>query len=158
MRPLLVVVIAVVTLGGVKWFIDSYDPPGANENPLQMIEASGDYSVELTTTFDAGPDEFSLDDVGDAPSLLVQLNGEEIFRKMGTLTAAETPLTLDEVSGVVVGQNEFFVQASPADVDSPQPRSVRVRILQDGIAVATATLWPELGDIVQGTLGLEVRP
>ena len=150
MRPLLVAVIAVGVLGGVKWFLDSYQPPGAGANRgAQLIEATGDYAVELTLTFDVGPDEFSLEDEADAPSLLVQQNGKELMKRTEIVSAADSPLVIESVEGVVEGANEFYVQASPSEIDSLQPRSVRVRVLRDGSSVATETLWPDLGDVVQ---------
>ena len=156
MRPALVAVLALVILGGVKWFLDSHAPVAGNGSPVaQLISASGEYSVELTMTFDVGPDEFSLDDAGDAPTLLLQLNGKELLKRTDTVAATDSPIVLEKVD-VAVGKNEFFIQASPSEMDELKPRSIRVRVLQDGTVVANETIWPEAGDVLQGTVALEV--
>lgn len=154
MRPFLVIFLAIAVLGGTKWFIDS-DPPVQDGPGLQLIQAPGDFAVEITISFDAGPDEFSLDTT-DAPSLLLQLNGNELLRRTDTISAEASPLRIPSVDGIVVGRNEFYVEVSPADTSSIQPRAVRVRILRDGTPVAKETLWPETGDVVQGTVALDV--
>ena len=154
MRPFLVVLLTVAVLGGTKWFIDSHQP--VDDGPsLQLIQAPGDFTVEVTLSFDAGPDEFSLDET-DAPSLLLQLNGVEVLRRADTIPAEESPLRIQSVDGLVVGRNEFYLEVSPADTSSIQPRAVRVRVFKDGTPIAKETLWPEPGDVIQGTIALEV--
>ena len=153
MRPTLVVVLACVILGGVKWFLDAHSPISPARRQAEIVAASGEYTVELTTTFDAGPDEFGLDDVSSSPSLLVQLDGEEIMNRADTVLASDTPIIAR--ANVIVGVNEFFVQASPLTSDLA-PRSIRIRILRDGNPIADETIWPEPGDILQGTVSLEV--
>lgn len=157
MRPMSVVILAFVILGGVQWFLSSHSPASQNDQRgATLIQADDEFAVQLTLTFDVGPDEFSLNDVADAPSLLVQLNGNEVFRKSETIAATESPILIPSVPGVVVGQNEFYVQASPSEIDVAQARAVRVSVLRGGNVVATETLWPEIGDVVQGTVQLEV--
>lgn len=153
MRPVLVIVLACVILGGVKWFLDAHPPVAASVQQAEIVPAKGEYTVELTTTFDIGPDEFGLDDTSSVPSLLVQLNGEEVTHRADTIRASDSPFVFP--AKVVIGVNEFFVQASPLSSELV-PRSVRIRILRDGNALADETLWPEPGDIVQGTVSLEV--
>lgn len=157
MRLVLVAVLTIGLLVGTKWFLGANASQHNHDHAgVLLIQASGEYTVDVTLTFDAGPDEFSLEDVGDAPSLVVQMNGGEVLRRTETILAAESPLQIPAIEGVIVGTNEFFVQASPSDMSSLQPLSARVRIQRDGNVVADQTIWSEGGDILQGTVSLEV--
>jgi len=156
MRPLIAIIIAVGILGGVKLFIDSEPVRQAYDHTqFQAAGAAEHYDVELTLTFDAGPDEFSLSSDGDAPSILLQLNGKELLKRTDAVAAEDSPIVMHNGEGVSVGAYEVYVPASPSEGDF-KPRSLRLRILQAGNVVAEETLWPELGAIVQGTLAMEV--
>ena len=156
MRPLFAIIIAVCILGGVKLFIDSEPTRDTRDHVhFQADQSTKNYDVELTLTFDAGPDEFSLSSDGDAPSVLLQLNGKEVLKRTDTVAATDSPIVLQNVDGVTVGINEFYVQASPTE-DDLKPRSLRIRILQGGNVVAEEALWPEASAIVQGTVSMEV--
>ena len=158
MRPLMVIVLTITLFGGMKWFLHkSAVSSGEHSHAgVQLIQASGAYGIDLSITFDAGPDEFALSDVSDAPSLLVQMNGEEVLRRTDTVSADQSPIQIPSVKGVVVGTNEFFIQASPSDMSSLTPGSARIRITRDGHVVSDKTIWSEAGEILQGTAVLEV--
>lgn len=159
MRPLIVVILAVLVLSGTKWLIDfnAAASAGRQHGELQLIQAPGETYIEVTMTFDVGPDEFALDLV-DAPSLLVNMNGREVLLRTDSISAFESPIVVGPIEGVIVGINEFFVQASPSSLDELKPRAIRVRIIRDGNTMADKSIWPALGDIVQGTVSLEVKP
>ena len=141
----------------MNWFLGlNAKPTNHSHGKFEVIGAPGEYAIELTLPFDAGPDEFSLEDTGDAPSLLVQMNGAEIVRRQETVSAGESPIRLDNIDGVVVGTNEFYIQATPSDLADLKPKCARIEILRDGASVADKTLWSEPGDILQGTVRLEV--
>ena len=155
MRPALVLFVTGAIFGSLHLFLKL--DRGANTADVREIalETTGQaYDVELTLTFAAGPDAFSLGDESDAPSLLVLLNGQPVLRRTDVLPANVSPLLIEDVPGVFVGRNEFFVQASPTD--SNVRAAVRVRILRGGNPVADETMWPEFGGLVQGTISLEV--
>lgn len=157
MRPVLVIVLATAILGGMQVFLNANRPVAADQHEgLKLIQASGEYAVDVTLTFEAGPDEFAIDAAGDAPSLLVQMNGNELLRRTDTISTDESPIQILGIEGVVVGKNEFFVQASPSDQSSLAAMSARIRITQDGNPVADETIWADGGDILQGTVQLEV--
>ena len=156
MRPIFVLLMSIGLLFGMNWFL-GLNPAGSGHShrELQVIEAPGEYAVDLTISFDAGQDEFALDVSEDATSLLVQMNGKEVVRRSGEVYANESPIRVESIEGVTVGTNEFFVQAAPIDLASGA-NCVRVRILRDDAVVATETIWSEPGEIVQGTVRLEV--
>lgn len=157
MRPLSVLLLSIALLLGMNWFL-GLNPAGDHAHAhreLQVIEAPGDFAVDLTVSFDAGPDEFALDLSDDSPSLILQLNGKEIMSRSGSVSASESPFRIDSVEGISIGANDFFIQASPKNLASAG-NCVRVRVLRDNAAVADKTIWSVQGEIVQGTVRLEV--
>lgn len=159
MRPIIVVIFAVVILGGVDLFLRSHAAPdsGLPSPDAMVIAATGEFEIELTLTCDLGADAFSLDDVSDAPSLLMRLNGQELVSRTDHVAASETPLRIGPVEGMTAGVNELYVQASPTELDIDRPCSIRIRVMQDGSAVAEKSIWPVAGSIVQDTLLVEVN-
>ena len=155
MRPLLVVVLAVVILSCMQLFmqLQSAGMGHTHEGP-QLIQASGEFRAEVILTFDAGPDEFSLDNVADAASVLVQLAGMEILRETGVVRG-DVPIVISLIEGLVPGKNEFYVQASPKD-ERQLYRAVGVRVFRDDTLLAEKTLLSEPGATVQGTITVEV--
>lgn len=154
MRPLLVLLLAVVVLGGMQWFMNSQTPATNQEQPgAQIIAAPGEFNIELLMTFDAGPDEFSLEET-DAPSLLVQLGGKEIFRSSEEILG-DAPIVISNVEGLRAGGNHIYVEASPKD-DQLVYRAVHVRVLRDDTPLMEQTLIADPGALVQGTINVEI--
>jgi hypothetical protein len=153
MRPLLAFAVVIVILGGLQLYM-TFRPQARREAARAEVQAAGQFAVEITLTFDAGPDEFALD-VSDAPSLFVQLRGHDLLRRSDPIEAG-SQINVESVDGIVVGANEFFVQATPQDTTANVARAVRVRILRDGQPLADDTLWAEPGDVVQGAVVVDV--
>ena len=154
MRPLSAIAVVILILGGVQFYM-SQRPTVVRQDADEEVQAGGEFSLDITLTFDAGPDAFALD-VNDAPSLLVLFRGNELIRETELVSAGEV-VTVEKIDNVVNGQNEFFVQASPADSDSLLARALRIRILRDERVVSETTLWSEPGETIHGTLLLEIN-
>jgi hypothetical protein len=154
MRPFLALLTVGLILGGLQLYL-LVRPQRASGVALQAERAAaGTFTVEVTLTFDAGPDEFALDSTL-ASSLLVQLRGQDLLRSSEPIAAGQQ-IKLDAVVGVVTGNNEFYVQATPKDGTAQIARAIRVRILRNGTALADQTLWAEPGELVQGAIIVEV--
>jgi hypothetical protein len=107
--------------------------------PATIVEktAEGKFDVELTLTFDAGADAFSL----GGESLVVSFRDRKLIEKTEPI-AAGTPLVIRDVQGIVAassgessddasstdassaddaasaaGRNEFYIKATPAEPD-----------------------------------------
>jgi hypothetical protein len=154
MRPLLALIVAGAILGGLQLYMRTRPQPAGRQAGVAEHMAEGHFSVELTLTFDAGPDAFAVD-LADAAALLVRLRGREILRRSEAIAAGQQ-LRVDDVAGVVSGHNEFYVQATPRDAVAAVSRAVRVRILRDGHPIADQTLWAEPGEVVQGAIVVDV--
>jgi hypothetical protein len=155
MRPLLALVVVGVILGGLQLYM-MFRPQSRRGAFRPEVTAAGRFDVEVTLTFDAGPDAFALDTTS-APSLLVQLRGRDVLRRTEPIGAG-SQIVAESVAGIVVGANEFFVQATPQDTTALAARAVRVRVLRDGHPLSDASLWSEPGDVVQGSIVVDVPP
>ena len=145
-RPLAALAVVVVIVGGVWLYFNSWE----GVEPSHYVEqpARGVFSLEITLTFEAGPDPFSLE-ATDAPSLLVTLGSREVLRVTEPIAPGE-PILVENVTGLVEKENEFFLVASPADAAALQSHAVRVRVLRDGDPIGEASLWSEPGQPVEG--------
>lgn len=155
MRPFFAILVVVTILGGMQAYMTYRPRPQAASAVIQETSARGSFSVEVTPSFDAGPDQFALE-LDDAPSLIVQFRGKEILSHRDAIDAG-TAVTVDDVSGLVVGGNEFFVRATPATLNDIS-LAIRIRILRDGSPLADQTLWSEPGEAPQGTVVIDVPP
>ncbi|MEK6233249.1 MAG: hypothetical protein N2C14_00905 [Planctomycetales bacterium] len=141
MRLLLVLLINATVLGGLAAYMNLRPGRVARQVVFQEEKAAGAYSVEVTTTFSAQPDPFSLPSAEEEPppSLLIRFRGRDVLRLTDEVPAGQ-PIRLS-VDGIVVGDNEFYVAASPPLDQADQAHAVRVKILRDGRQVAERTLW-----------------
>ena len=150
MRPILAILVAVTILGGLSLYMSVRRSAWAGRSTPVIEIAPGRFDVEVTLTFEAGPDPFALS-ATDAPSLSVLLAGTELLRETDTIESGKRQ-TIQDVQGLEVGTNEFLVQANPADTSGDLSRALRVRILRDLIPVADQTIWSEPGQRVEGVI------
>lgn len=127
-------------------------PPSA-ASTVEAPPALGKFSVVLTLSFDAARDEFALP---DDPALVVSVGGHDLFRREDCVTAVES-LKAEDVSGIAVGKNAFFIRAIPAEADLSRHCAVKVQILRDDILLAENTLWSQPGEVVAGEIVVEVQ-
>jgi hypothetical protein len=152
MRPLLAIVIVFSILGGLQGYLSSRPKPEA-WTILEEQKAVGQFEIMVTLTFDAGPDPFSFN-ASDAPSLEVQFRGESILKKTEELPAGT--IAQAQVTGIVAGENEFYIQATPKDSSVAVARAIRVQILKDDTLVAEKSFWSEPGEIIGGVVSLTI--
>ncbi len=111
-RPLIALGISLVIcslVGGYQAFINSL--PNREVTEIITEAAKGDYTVEITLSFDAQGDAF------DPTSLLVRLDGESVLEKSEVVRAG-TPVKIHPVANLKVGINEFFIQVGTAETPS----------------------------------------
>jgi hypothetical protein len=153
MRPFAVFLLAAAVFGtllGYERFVAML--PQASKTSHELTPAAGQFSLELILSFDATRDEFNMP---DDPALLVRMSGRDLFRADEVDTTE--PVTINNVAGVVAGQNSFFVRAVPDAKSIRHACAVRIRILRDGATLAENTIWSTPGDIVAGEVALEVK-
>lgn len=160
MRFILTAVIWLVILGGLWSYtrqraaaeaVVSFDNPGVEE-----VKAT--YSLLLTPTFSLEPDPFALTsgDTGGA-AVALRVNGVELPLAEESLQRGQT-WTMQEVTGLVQGDNEIFIQASPPLAESGLEHGIRIRLLKSGVATVDSTVWSEQGSLVTGSVHFELEP
>jgi hypothetical protein len=156
MRPFLAGCLAFAVFGGVHTFLMTSNArihrQVAQAGSYSQRPAPHHYSLDVTISFGAEADVFA----ADAPVALRLHLGQTTVLEHGELIEAGTVLTLERIEGVVVGMNEFYVQAFPNDDYLEQWAALRLRVLRGDTVVAEQTLWAPPGDPVAGTLRLYV--
>jgi hypothetical protein len=153
MRPLLALVISAGILFGVYSYLRfAQSLRGTTEAAVVDVAATGKYSAEITLTFDAQADEFALSPV----SLVLKRQDQVLLSREGLVPAGE-PLVVENIPGIVEGENELYFECVPKDDGRQLARAVRIRLLRDGAVVADQTLWAEAGLVPQGTVMLKVE-
>jgi hypothetical protein len=156
MRPLLAILTTALILGGLQGYFVLRDRFGPK--PATSVErpAPGVYSLEITLTFDAGPDPFALE-ASDKTCLEVLFRNQALLRRTERVTAGEK-VVVPAIGGIVAGadefrgSNEFLIRATPAESRPEMAYAARVRLLRDGAAIAEESLWSDAGGTVEGKL------
>lgn len=153
MRPFAAILLAVLIFGSVKAYTLFENSLPSPVDPSRAPDrAAGRFSIDVTLTFDAAPDDFAL----EPHSVLIELQGRELFRSRERMPAG-SPIVLEDVEGIVEGVNSFFVKVAPADSDFTSQRAVRVRVLRDGMPISAETLWSDPGAAVEGIVNVQVE-
>jgi hypothetical protein len=152
MRPLLAIVLSVGILGGLALYMRFRDvgrPLPRGESPR---EVGGEFRLEIATTAPLEVDPFAPSSgEGEGPAaLVVRFNGQSVLH--AERVAADEPVIVERLPGVVEGVNEVFVEAHPS-LDGPAAVfAVRVRVFQESRPVAETTFWSEPRGVAGGTL------
>ena len=150
LRPLLVLIIAVVVLGSVQslmWFQRSI--PRRQAEDILTVVAEGAFQVRVTLTFDAVGDAFAPE------SLVIQHEGQELYRSEERIPAGQE-VVLEDVEGIKLGENRFYLAAVGSEQPT-QPRAVRFQVLRDGQVIGQQIFWGEPGEPVEGELVVDAR-
>ena len=120
-RPILAITISLVVcglVGGYQSFVNTL--PKRDVSEFVTTAARGDYTIEVTLSFEASGDAF------DPTALLVRLDGKDLLETTTPLPAG-VPIEIHPVKDLIVGPNELFIQvgtgdsSTPSEVDTPDP-------------------------------------
>ena len=152
MRPLIALILSATILLGVHFYLRFAESLRSGRVvQLEETAATGIYSAEITLTFPAQADEFSL----EPTSLVLRQQGKELLRRDDLVPAGE-PIVIPQIQGIIEGPNEFYFECVPRNEGEPVARAVRVRLLRDGVEVADETLWAPPGQVPRGRITLNV--
>ena len=154
MRPLLALIVVCAVLGGLRLYLQSQNARQAVASAWQPTEAGGKFDVEITLSFDAGPDEFALD-TADANSLVVEFAGRRLVSEKAPISAGQ-PILIADITGVTDGANEFYVRATPQTANPLASNAIRIRILHNGVPLSDQSLWSAPGAPTEGIARLNV--
>ncbi len=158
MRFVLTIVIWVIIVGGLWSYSKKRTEAEAGivrQIPeIAAIEES--YALRLTPTFSIEPDPFALQTDDSAPGgIELRLNGIAIPVESDT-TQRGKAWVLEKIEGLVVGNNEIYLQASPPMVESDLEHGIRVQLVKAGVAAVDDTIWGE-GGLVSGTIHFQLE-
>lgn len=159
MRFLLTIVIWIVIIGGLFFYSRQREIAEARvqiQSP-EIIEAKDAYTLQVTPTFSIEKDPFALQIEEDTASgAKLNLNGAPLPVTAENLQRG-IPWTLEGVEGLVVGNNEIYVQASPPLTESNLEHGVRVQLLESGTVIVDRTIWSNQGALVSGTIHFQLK-
>lgn len=153
MRFIIAIAIWLVFVGGLFLYTGWRDAQAVKGTEVKMAAAAPrEYAIEITPTFSPEEDPFALrTGSGVEAPLELRLNGRLVKVPVENVRRGR-PVKVEGVKGVVVGNNEMHVKASPPTGESQLDNGVRLRLLEDGVAVADATVWSSQGALVSGTV------
>ncbi|MCU0615140.1 MAG: hypothetical protein MUD09_08700 [Desulfobacterales bacterium] len=159
MRIFVTVIVWVVFIGGLSLYMKhrgSVNYLEENTHQFKMVEKV--YALEVTPSFVLESDPFSLTmDSRDSSSiLLVRLGNHEILNVDDPLTGSEA-FTVEPLQGLIVGENEIYVEASPPLDNFTTQNALRVRIIENGFPLAEKTIWSPPGAKVSGTFQFTLK-
>ena len=154
LRVLLAVGVSVAILGGLALFMTVRPTPLPTVDPSTADWVTGQTSIEVTLTFDAGPDPFALE-ATDAPSLLVLHHGRELLRRTDRVARGEV-ISITDLTQLPAGPNRFLVRAIPQESDSTMSHGLRLRVIHNDQTVADQTVWSDAGPIVEGEVVVQL--
>jgi hypothetical protein len=85
------------------------------------------------------------------------LGNYEILRKTDRLEAGSI-IRVEPLSGLVLGDNEIYFQASPPIEDADKHHAVRLQILLKNQIIAEKTFWSPPGGNLAGTFRFTLTP
>lgn len=152
-RVFFAVVIWVVLVGGLYEYMRRRDatpvarPVGAAESL-----AGGEYALELTASFVPEPDPYAFKAGSEnVPAIFARLHGQDVIARTDGVQAG-IPLLADTVPGVIGGENEIVIAASPSVSGSPGRHFLQARVLRNGVPIASETFWADGSARVNGVL------
>jgi len=148
LRLIAAAAISTIILGGLTLFMERRERlSGEGTAVAQTTAATGKFSVDLTLSFTAAaadPFAVAAEVGGRQPVLKVQLNGQQLLSATTAPPAGEL-IQIADPRGIVVGKNEFLVEADPPLDEANRAHAVRLRVLRDGAPIAEQTVWSEPG-------------
>ena len=154
MRFFLVIIIWVVIVGGLWGYISNRDTRRLQTAPAAIVDRSieGQFAIEVTPTFSTEKDPFALTTTETTvPQLEIKLNGTMLSLPTQEILRGET-IRLEKISGMLAGQNEIYVSASPPFSEATLEHGVRIRVFEDEVSIADETIWAGQGALVSGTI------
>ena len=159
MRPIIAIVLSAAILLGVHGYLRFAESVRAQHAvAADATTAAGIFSADITLTFAAEADSFSV----EPTSLLLRQREQVLFKREGLVPAGE-PLVVSPIENIVEGANEFYFECIPREEKAeatenqrPLSRAVRVRIFRDGQLLAENTFWSEPGIVPRGVIRVEV--
>lgn len=157
MRPIAAIIIWIIVIGGLYSYMSSRDNV-TSSHPVAIETATGKYKLVLTTTFDTTKDPFELkSDTNSGNAVSIELNGLSLLRLKDGPKAGRNVI-LDDVEGIKIGANEFFLEANPPHNAEGIAGAVRVQLFRSHEELIDKTFWGDPGEKIISTFKIEIAP
>ncbi len=156
MRIVTAVLIWVALVGGFYFYQQARERIQPAAPQFEQAAAMARYELEVTPAFSGEVDPFVLDSDAASASLRVRLNGEVVFAREEGFAAGEV-MKAAAVSGVKIGENEFFVEASPPILESERAHALRLRLFRGEAVLLDKTLWAAPGERIASPVSVVVQ-
>jgi len=156
-RFVAIIIIWISLIGGLFAWLN-HTTPIYIENHITQEKAQGKFDIEITPTFDAKADPFALklDNHVQADIFTVLLKGKPILNSTDNIIGG-IPIVIKNVDNIIVGKNEFYIEAGIPQAQSAHVHAIRVRIIRDDFEVAHKSIWTTPGTKLQTTFILDVQ-
>lgn len=155
MRFILTACIWIIIVGGLWLYTQQRQQAeaGLERSEPQLVVLEQQWDLLLTPTFSVEPDPFALQVTDEQDTAFeIRINGEPVPVAVDNLQRG-VPLRVTGVTGLVAGQNEIFVQASPPLEESGRSHGIRIQLSRgDTSSQLDQTIWAGEGALVMGTL------
>ncbi len=148
MRPILCLIGTALLMASIWWYTDFAGRVKASATTVNLQQARGEYSAEITCTF-----ECETNARFDLSAIEVRLADQVVIARTDALPRLNK-LVVEHLPQVFVGRNEIIVQAHVAETgDVPESGCLRIQIFRDGAPIGDETFWSEPGQpLVTGAL------
>jgi hypothetical protein len=156
MRFIAIIIIWVVLIGGLKLFLGHRQALVPLQSQIRN-QVTGDYRLDLTSTFTAQEDPFALnvDQTESTSAVVIQLGGQDIFPKNKTIEAGKV-LNVRDLPDLVLGRNEFYIEVNPPTDQAQKAQAVRLRFFQGDQLMQQKSFWSEPGERLAGTFTVTI--
>ncbi|MFT5302421.1 MAG: hypothetical protein ACI87E_000842 [Mariniblastus sp.] len=152
MRPVLACLITVFLIGGTFAYIQFAESVRRPAVEIHIDYDEAVYSVDVERSF-----ECVADPVFSPAALKLTFKQETVYEHKATLPP-ETPLTISNLPGVEVGENEIYVSAN-RDEFATGFDAIRVTINRNGTPIMVQTIASEpFLSVVGGPIVFTVQP
>ncbi|UUO04780.1 hypothetical protein M4951_15440 [Blastopirellula sp. J2-11] len=144
MRILFAITAAALALLLVKVYLTVDEHRAAAAPQAEVLEnAAGEFRLELELSFDAGPDRFSAD-LNNSNAVSVRFAGKALYATDQPIAAGEN-IEIADIDNIVVGRNEFLIEATPQNPGPPLFAKVAIYSSQQHEPIAERFLWAPAG-------------
>ena len=159
-RIVAAVFVWIVCVGGLALYMSQRQ--AALPVPVKAAaarNATAAYVLEVTASFAAEPDPFAvhIDSEPLPPVLVIRLGSRQILRITESL-AAGRPVRVDPLPGLVFGDNELFVAASPPADQADRRHALRLTVFENNRPIAEKTIWSEPGAAIAEVMRFSLAP
>lgn len=149
MRLFLAFLVSVFLIGGMAFYLNNRQAVRHEGAQTVQIQIEETFRLEISSTFTPAADSFYLpSDViksgENRPLLEVMLNGQSVrsFRS----PPADGRFLIDDISGLIKGRNEFYIELSPPNKKVIKPYAVKVVLYRGFLKVMEKIFWFEAGE------------